>query len=53
MFVLRGVRGQAIFVDPASRLVMVHTAARKQPRDPGIREENSLWRSFVQQLGGH
>jgi CubicO group peptidase (beta-lactamase class C family) len=51
MFVLRGIRGQAIFVDPASRLVMVHTAVRKQPRDPGIREENALWRSFVQQLG--
>jgi CubicO group peptidase (beta-lactamase class C family) len=50
MFVLRGIRGQAIFVDPASRLVMVHTAARKQPRDPGIREENAFWRSLVQQL---
>ena len=51
MFALRGIRGQAIFVDPASRLVMVHTAVRKQPRDPGTREENALWRSFVQQLG--
>ena len=51
MFVLRGIRGQAIFVDPASRLVMVHTAVRKQPRDPGIREENALWRGLVQQLG--
>ena len=50
MFVLRGIRGQAIFVDPASRLVMVHTAVRKQPRDPGIREENALWRGLVQQL---
>jgi CubicO group peptidase (beta-lactamase class C family) len=51
MFVLRGIRGQAIFVDPASRLVMVHTAVRKQPRDPGIREANALWRSIVEQLG--
>jgi len=51
MFVLRGIRGQAIFVDPASRLVMVHTAVRKQPRDPGIREENALWRGLVQELG--
>jgi CubicO group peptidase (beta-lactamase class C family) len=34
-----------------TRLVMVHTAVRKQPRDPGTREENALWRSFVQQLG--
>lgn len=51
MFVLRGIRGQAIFVDPASRLVMVHTAVRKQARDPGVREANALWRSLVQQLG--
>jgi CubicO group peptidase (beta-lactamase class C family) len=52
MFVLRGVRGQAIYVDPAGRLVMVHTAVRQQARDlAGIREENALWRSLVQQLG--
>jgi CubicO group peptidase (beta-lactamase class C family) len=51
MFVLRGIRGQAIYVDPASRLVMVHTAVRKQARDPGVRETNALWRSLVQQLG--
>jgi CubicO group peptidase (beta-lactamase class C family) len=43
MFALRGVRGQAIFVDPASRLVMVHTAVRKQARDPGVRgDERAL-----------
>jgi CubicO group peptidase (beta-lactamase class C family) len=51
MFALRGIRGQAIFVDPASRLVMVHTAVRKQARDPGVRETNALWRGLVQQLG--
>jgi CubicO group peptidase (beta-lactamase class C family) len=51
MFALRGIRGQAIFVDPASRLVMVHTAVRREARDPGVRETNALWRSFVQQLG--
>jgi CubicO group peptidase (beta-lactamase class C family) len=51
MFALRGVRGQAIYVDPASRLVMVHTAVRKQFRDPGVREANALWRGLVQQLG--
>jgi CubicO group peptidase (beta-lactamase class C family) len=51
MFALRGIRGQAIFVDPASRLVMVHTAVRKQARDPGVRETNALWRSLLQQLG--
>ena len=52
MFALRGVRGQAIYVDPASRLVMVHTAVQKQARDPGIREANALWRSIVRELGG-
>ena len=30
MFALIGVHGQAIYVDPASRLVMVHTAVRKR-----------------------
>ena len=51
MFALRGIRGQAIFVDPASRLVMVHMAVRREARDPGVREANALWRSLVQQLG--
>ena len=52
MFALRGVRGQAIFVDPASRAVMVHTAVRKQAPDPGVRETNALWRNLVRELGG-
>ena len=43
MFALRGIRGQAIYVDPASRLVMVHTAVRKQARDTGVREASALW----------
>lgn len=52
MFVLRGIRGKAIYVDPASRLVMVHTAVQRQARDiAGIREMNAFWRSLVQQLG--
>ena len=45
------VRGQAIFVDPASRLVMVHTAVRKQAIDPGNREAVALWQSLVRELG--
>src|SRR5438552_3258399 len=53
MFAFLGVRGQAIFVDPASRLVMVHTAVRKQPgNDPGNREAVALWQTVVRQLGG-
>ena len=51
MFALLGVRGQAIFVDPGSRLVMVHTAVRKQAVDPGGREATALWRGIVRHLG--
>jgi CubicO group peptidase (beta-lactamase class C family) len=51
MFALFGVRGQALFVDPASRLVMVHTAVRKQPRDPAGAEAVALWQSLVRELG--
>jgi CubicO group peptidase (beta-lactamase class C family) len=52
MFRLSGVRGQRIFVDPAGRLVMVHTAVRKEWRDPGNAEADALWRSLVRELGG-
>jgi CubicO group peptidase (beta-lactamase class C family) len=52
MFALLGVRGQAIFVDPGRQLVMVHTAVRKQPIDPGGREAIALWRGIVRHLGG-
>jgi hypothetical protein len=45
------VRGQAIYVDPASGLVMVHTAVRKQPVDPGVVELGALWRGLVRELG--
>jgi CubicO group peptidase (beta-lactamase class C family) len=51
MFAFLGVRGQSIFVDPASRLVMVHTAVRKQAVDPGGREATALWRGIVRDLG--
>jgi CubicO group peptidase (beta-lactamase class C family) len=42
-FGLLGVRGQAIFVDPAAKLVMVHTAVRKSARDPGGAEAIALF----------
>jgi len=51
MFAFLGVRGQAIYVDPRSRLVLVHTAVRKQSVDPGTREAGALWRSVVRTLG--
>ena len=52
MFALLGVRGQSIFVDPTSRLVMVHTAVRRQPaNDPGNVEAGALWAGIVRTLG--
>jgi CubicO group peptidase (beta-lactamase class C family) len=51
MFAFLGVRGQAIYVDPASRLVLVTTAVRKLPRDPGAAETVALWRAVVRDLG--
>jgi CubicO group peptidase (beta-lactamase class C family) len=50
MFALLGVHGQAIYVDPASRLVMVHTAVRTNAADPNA-ETVALWRSVVEQRG--
>ena len=52
MFALSGRRGQVILVDPTSQLVMVHTAVRRQPNDPGDRDEMlALWQSIVRELG--
>jgi CubicO group peptidase (beta-lactamase class C family) len=52
-FVLMGIYGQALFVDPASKLVLVHTAVRPTPtHDPDAPELNALWRALVAQQGG-
>ena len=53
MFALLGVRGQSIFVDPQSKLVMVHTAVRKtEGGGPAARRESvALWFALVRQLG--
>jgi hypothetical protein len=41
-----------IFVDPASKLVMVHTAVRKQPSDRASSADLvALWLGVVAQLG--
>lgn len=48
-FALLGVRGQTIFVDPAQKLVMVHTAVRPDPRDRGGAETIALWFAVRQQ----
>jgi CubicO group peptidase (beta-lactamase class C family) len=50
MFALLGAHGQAIFVDPASRLVLVHTAVRLDPNDKNL-ETRALWQALVHQLG--
>jgi CubicO group peptidase (beta-lactamase class C family) len=51
-FALLGIRGQMIFVDPASKLVMVHTAVRERPAgDPGNAETVALWLAATRQLG--
>ena len=51
-FALIGIRGQIIFVDPASKLVMVHTAVRRKPSDIAANSEAvTLWLHVVAQLG--
>jgi CubicO group peptidase (beta-lactamase class C family) len=51
MFALLGLHGQAIYVDPSSRLVMVHTAVSKEARDLNA-EALALWRGVVDEFGG-
>ena len=52
MFVLWGARGQRIFVDPRSKLVMVNTAVHKLSFDLSpIEEVGALWAGLVRQLG--
>ncbi len=55
-FVLQGIHGQAIYVQPASRVVMVHTAVYDQAsgrQDPEpYAERNALWRGVLQSTGG-
>ena len=51
-FVLLGIRGQMIFVDPATKLVMVHTAVRPKAVDRTASAETvALWLAMVDQLG--
>jgi CubicO group peptidase (beta-lactamase class C family) len=55
-FALQGVHGQALFVQPASGIVMVHMAvdeAASGRQDPlPLQERAALWRGVVQSLGG-
>lgn len=44
-FALLGVYGQSIYVDPESKLVMVHLAARALPsNNPEAPQQTALWR---------
>jgi len=52
LFLLWGVRGQRIYVDPRSRLVMVHTAVHLESNDTdALGEADALWAGVVNQLG--
>jgi CubicO group peptidase (beta-lactamase class C family) len=55
-FVLLGVYGQAIYVDPAAGLVMVHLAVGAEARGDAsgahlAQERDALWRGVVAQYG--
>jgi CubicO group peptidase (beta-lactamase class C family) len=51
-FMLMGLHGQAIFVDPDTKLVLVHTAVRTQAApDTGLAELLTLWRALVEASG--
>jgi CubicO group peptidase (beta-lactamase class C family) len=51
-FVLEGAHGQRIFVDPRSRLVLVHMAVRRPPvDDPREAMLVALWQSLIAHAG--
>ena len=51
-FALLGIHGQAIYVDPLSKLVLVHTAVRPRASgDPMAPELIALWAALVRQYG--
>src|SRR6202012_3094372 len=51
-FALIGIRDQMILVDPASKLVMVHTAVNRKPYDPAANKQTiSLWLGVLAQFG--
>lgn len=46
-YALLGVRGQAVFVDPVAKLVVVHTAVHARPRDPARDQQYSMWNALL------
>ena len=52
-FALIGVYGQAIFVQPKSKLVFVQTSVFNKPKgDPAFRDMIGQWTKILQQFGG-
>jgi CubicO group peptidase (beta-lactamase class C family) len=52
-FALEGIHGQRVFVDPVSKLVLVHTAVRVAPsHNPREAELVALWNALLRQEGG-
>ena len=52
-FALLGIHGQSVFVDPAAKLVLAHTAVRVKPsNDPAAAELRALWAALVARFGG-
>jgi len=52
-FALLGIYGQGLFVQPESKIVMVHTAVCREPRDADAgAERDALWRGVLAALGG-
>jgi CubicO group peptidase (beta-lactamase class C family) len=49
-FALLGVRGQAVFVDPLSKVVVVHTAVHASSRDPARGEQFALFYGLIESL---
>ena len=49
-FAMLGINGQAVFIDPGNKLVMVHFAAYLENPEAG-RKRNALWRGVVQHYG--
>lgn len=49
-FALQGVRGQAVYVDPKSKLVLVNTAVRPSSRDAGVADTVALWQGLKEAL---
>jgi CubicO group peptidase (beta-lactamase class C family) len=49
-FQLRGLRGQIICVDPQTKVVVVHTAAREVGNDPGYQEQTTMCMGMMDSL---